>query len=138
MSRHPIATPPLVAIVVIAASSAACHGSTSPVAPGNTPPPGATQQCRTYATAWTSTYTFAQPTSSSASFSERLDREYSPAGSSQLVRRVTYATVADFIDEAATFGRFLSRQTEMCAERNRCIGRLVVVETPTTAGAGAA
>jgi hypothetical protein len=133
MSRHPIATPPLVAIVVIAAAGAACHGSTSPVAPGNTPPPGATQQCRTFATAWTSTYTFAQPTSSSATFSEsdRLYREYSPAGSSQLVRRVTYATVADFIDEAATFGRFLSRQTEMCAERNHCIGGLVVVETPT-------
>ena len=122
----------LVGVMGLAAWSVACNSTSSPVAPGNTPPPGATQQCRTYATAWTTRYTFATPTSASAVFSEfdRTYREFSPAGSSQLVRRVTYSSVADFVDEAATFGRFLNRRTEMCPERNQCLAGLLLVETP--------
>jgi hypothetical protein len=60
----------------------ACNGSNTPLSPDDTPPPGATQQCRTYATAWTSAQTFAQPTSASALFSapNRLYIEYSPGG----------------------------------------------------------
>jgi hypothetical protein len=62
--------------------------------------------------------------------------EYSPAGSSQAVRRVTYGSVADFVDEAAVFGRFLSRRTETCPARENCTSglppsALLVVEVPS-------
>ncbi len=124
-----------VLVTLIAALSAACQGNSSPLVPDGTPPPGATQACRTYATDWTTTSTFGAPTTSSASFNEtdRTYREFSPAGSSQVYRRVTYATVADFVDEAATFARFLNQRAETCQARSFCSGDLntAIVETPT-------
>jgi hypothetical protein len=106
----------LVLLIVLPVASGACGGGRSPSAPSDVPPPGATQACRVFATEWSSTYTFAAPTTSSASFNavDRTYTEVSPAGSSQAVRRVIYGSVADFIDEAAVFGRFLSRRTETC------------------------
>ncbi|MGE5837563.1 MAG: hypothetical protein ACM4AI_24035 [Acidobacteriota bacterium] len=117
---------------------AACGGGRSPSAPSEVPPPGATQACRVFATEWSSTYSFAAPTTSSASFGtvDRVYTEYSPAGSSQAVRRVTYGSVADFVDEAAVFGRFLSRRTETCPARENCSSglppsALLAVEVPS-------
>ena len=116
----------------------ACGGGRSPSAPSDVTPPGATQACRVFATEWSSTYTFAAPTTSSASFNavDRTYTEFSPAGSSQAVRRVTYGSVADFIDEAAVFGRFLSRRTETCPARENCTSglppsALLAVEVPS-------
>ena len=88
-------------LLVLPMVTGACGGGRSPSAPSDVTPPGATQACRVFATEWSSTYTFAAPTTSSASFNavDRTYTEFSPAGSSQAVRRVTYGSVADFIDE---------------------------------------
>ena len=125
-------------LVILAVLHGACGGGGSPSAPSDVPPPGATQACRVFATEWSSTYTFAAPTTSSASFSavDRVYTEYSPAGSSQAVRRVTYGSVADFVDEAAVFGRFLGRRTETCPARENCTSglppsALLFVEVPS-------
>jgi hypothetical protein len=128
----------LVLLIVLPVASGACGGGRSPSAPSDVPPPGATQACRVFATEWSSTYTFAAPTTSSASFNaaDRTYTEFSPAGSSQAVRRVIYGSVADFIDEAAVFGRFLSRRTETCPARENCSAglppsALLAVEVPS-------
>lgn len=113
-------------ILILAVGAAACGGSSSPLGP--TPAP---QACRTYATEWLSTPTFGPPVSHAASFetSSRAYVETSPAGSSQVVRRTTYASVADFIDEPGIFGRVLYVRRESCVGIN-CSGGFVQVETP--------
>jgi hypothetical protein len=116
----------LTPLVVI---SAACTGSSNPLEP----PPPSPQACRTYATQWVSTSTFGQPVSTSASFNAATGTltENSPAGSSQVVRRTVYQSVADFIDEPGILGRVLYLRTESCANASNCAGELAEVEIPT-------
>jgi hypothetical protein len=90
------------------------------------------QNCRTYATQWVATSDFGQPVTNSASFSatDATLTQTSPAGTSQVVRRTVYQSVADFIDEPTVVGRVLFLRTESCAN-DTCTGGLADVQTPT-------
>jgi len=95
-------------------------------------PPGGGQGCRNYATAWSTianstgnptTTTSAQFNPTTFTYSQR-----SPAESGPEQVRLTYWSVADFIDEAAVMARYLFRRVDRCAGPT-CAG--VSSEVPT-------
>jgi hypothetical protein len=116
-----------VVTVVVVVTVSACGGSHNPLAPGELPAPiGGGQACRSYAVEWTTTSDSGPATTSSAKFTaaDRTYREFSPAGSAQLVRRTIYNSVADFVDETAVMGRLLYEQTDEC-QPNGCLSAKV-------------
>jgi hypothetical protein len=88
-------------------------------------PPGGGQGCRNYATEWSTTAnsTGNPTTTTSAQFNSSTFTyiERSPAQSGPEQKRLTYWSVADFIDEAAVMARFLFRRLDRCANTN-CTG----------------
>lgn len=116
--------------IALSVLSGACGGeSKNPVGP-SPPPIGGGQACRTYATEWTTTFTFAPPKRTQATFS-LADRSYShisPAGSTQVVSRTLYDSVADFVDETAVMGRALHRRVERCTTSSCPVGLAEVDE----------
>ena len=118
MKRSVIA---LIALITFA-TNCGSSPSTNPLSPVPSP-----QTCRTYATEWSSTSTFGAPITHSASWSanDRAYTEFIPAGSSQVAKRTTYASVADFIDEPGVVGRSLWMRRDSCQQENAgCTGTL--------------
>src|SRR5262245_41217270 len=106
--------PSVIALLALILTAAGCGSSTmnpSPLTPAPSP-----QACRTFATLWSSTSTFGQPVTHSASWnsSDRTYTEFTPAGSSLVSRRTAYASAADFIDEPGVVGRSLFRRRDSC------------------------
>jgi len=112
-------------------ASGACNGDRRTIMPD---PVATGQQCRTYATAWT-TSSPGGPSSSSAEFdmASRVYQVFSPAGSSRVVARQVYATTGDFLEEPAVLGRVLYTRREECATDD-CVGGLAVTYVPTYDG----
>lgn len=119
-----------ISLIALITAAAGCGSSTAMNPLGPAPSP---QACRTYATEWTSTSTFGAPITHSASWSssDRTYTEFVPAGSSQVARRTTYASVADFIDEPGVVGRSLYMRRDACQGNVGCTGALPASDIAT-------